>query len=42
MPTLIEDGVEYCIELSPNEDDGDNTNKPSIDKTETKDISHCR
>ena len=31
MPTVIIDGVEYCLELSPDEDDGDNTNKPSSD-----------
>ena len=29
MATIIIDGVMYCLELSPDEDNGDDTNKPS-------------
>ena len=29
MAILTEDGIQYCLETPPSEDDGDNTNKPS-------------
>jgi len=42
MPTIIENGIEYCLELSPDEDDGDNTNKPSTDIVDEAVVSHCK
>ena len=36
MSTIIIDGVEYCLELSPDEDDGDDANKPSTSNIEVE------
>ena len=40
MPTTIINGVEYCVELD--EDDGDNTNRPSPPSIEAEVASHCK
>lgn len=43
MATVIIDGIEYCLEQSPDEDDGDNTNKPSTTEiTDVEVTSHCK
>lgn len=42
MPTIIIDGVEYCLELSPDEDNGDEANKPSISNTGVEVTSHYK
>jgi len=43
MPTVIIDGVEYCLATPPGEDDGDDTNKPTTsEKSEEVPVSHCK
>jgi len=42
MPAIIIDGVEYCLELSPDEDDGGETNKPSPSNIEVEVTSHYK
>ncbi len=42
MPIIVENGVEYCVELSPDEDDGDNTNRPSSPIAEVEVASYCK
>ena len=42
MPIIVIDGVEYCLEQSPEEDEGDNTNKPSSDNRKVGIASHCK
>lgn len=34
MSIVIIDGIEYCVETPPSEDDGDNSNNPSSDTCE--------
>lgn len=40
MDTVVIDGIEYCVETPPDEDDGDNRNKPSSDVCE--ETNHCK
>ena len=42
MTIVVIDGVEYCLEQSPEEDDGDNTNKPSSNNSEIGVASHYK
>ena len=42
MPTIVIDDIEYCLELSPDEDDGDNTNRPSTPNVEAEVASHYK
>ena len=42
MSTIIIDGVAYCLELSPDEDDGDDTNKPSTSNIEVETANHYK
>lgn len=40
MPSIIIDGIEYCLEI-PDDDDGDDTNKPTSN-TELEVIGDCK
>ena len=40
MSIVVIDGIEYCVETPPDEDDGDNSNKPSSNVY--KETNHCR
>jgi len=42
MSTIIIDGVEYCLETPPDEDDGDDANKPSTSDVEVEVASHYK